>query len=98
MSSGPAGLTIRRLQPGDEDAVEAASDLFDSPARRDVTTRFLAEEGHHLLLATIDGAPAGFISGVETTHPDKGTEMFLYELAVGEANQRRGIGRALVDE
>lgn len=31
------------------------------------------------------------------THPDKGTEMFLYELSVDEPKRRRGIGRALVD-
>lgn len=42
------------------------------------------------------GAPAGFVTGVETTHPDKGTEMFLYELSVGEAFRGRGIGTALV--
>lgn len=36
------------------------------------------------------------MSGVETTHPDKGTEMFLYELAVDDAARRRGIGSALV--
>ena len=30
------------------------------------------------------------------THPDKGTEMFLYELAVDEPVRRRGIGTALV--
>ena len=41
-------------------------------------------------------AAAGFVSGVEMTHPDKGTEMFLYELAVEEASRNRGIGRALV--
>lgn len=28
-------------------------------------------------------------------HPDKGTEMCLYELAVDAAFRRRGIGRAL---
>ena len=36
------------------------------------------------------------MSGVETTHPDKGTEMFLYELAVAEDARNRGVGRSLV--
>ncbi len=33
------------------------------------------------------------VSGVELTHPDKGTEMFLYELGVAERFRGRGIGR-----
>ena len=37
------------------------------------------------------------MSGVEVTHPDKGTEMFLYELAVDEDHRRRGHARALVE-
>jgi ribosomal protein S18 acetylase RimI-like enzyme len=37
------------------------------------------------------------VSGVEVTHPDKGSEMFLYELAVDEPWRGRGIGRALVE-
>jgi ribosomal protein S18 acetylase RimI-like enzyme len=40
--------------------------------------------------------PVGFVSGVELTHPDKGVEMFLYELAVDEGFRERGIGKALV--
>ena len=90
-------MEVRRLGPDDLDAVMAASPLFDGPARLDATRRFLIEPGHHLLLATVDGATAGFVSGVETTHPDKGTEMFLYELGVDPVFQRQGIGRALVD-
>jgi len=51
---------------------------------------------HHLLVALDDDARTlGFISGVEMTHPDKGTEMFLYELAVAEDARRQGIGLAL---
>lgn len=89
-------MEIRVLRPGDDDLVAAASHLFDGPARPEATARFLAEEGHHLLIAYDEGRAAGFVSGVEVTHPDKGTEMFLNELAVDEAFRRRGIGRALV--
>jgi ribosomal protein S18 acetylase RimI-like enzyme len=87
---------IERLGPGDGVKVEQAAALFDDPPSADATARFLAEPGHHLLLAWVDQAPAGFVTGVETTHPDKGTEMFVYELAVAEPFRRRGIGRALV--
>ncbi|HEV2362001.1 MAG TPA: GNAT family N-acetyltransferase [Acidimicrobiales bacterium] len=90
-------MEIRLLGPGDEDDVVAGSGLFDNDAELSATTRFLRSDGHHLLIAYEDGEPAGFVTGVEMTHPDKGTEMFLYELAVAEPFQRRGIGRALVD-
>ena len=33
---------------------------------------------------------------MELTHPDKGTEMFLYELGVDEPHRRQGVGTALV--
>lgn len=90
-------MEIRALGPGDDAAVVAAGELFDGPARAEATARFLAEPGHHLLVAYEDGVPAGFVTGVEVTHPDKGTEMFLYELAVAEGARRRGTGRALVE-
>ncbi len=40
--------------------------------------------------------PIGFVSGVETTHPDKGTEMFLYELSVDPGRRNQGVGKTLV--
>jgi ribosomal protein S18 acetylase RimI-like enzyme len=93
---GGSGLTVRRLAAGDDDEVRAASHLFDGPARDDATARFLSDPNHHLLIAYEGEEPVGFVSGVELTHPDKGTEMFLYELSVEEPFRRRGIGRALV--
>ncbi len=90
-------MQIRVLRPGDDGLVAAASHLFDGPARPEATARFLAEGGHHLLVAYEDERAVGFVSGVEVTHPDKGTEMFLYELAVDVPARRRGIGRALVE-
>lgn len=74
----------------------AAGALFDHPVKADWSARFLKSPGHHLLLAYMDDTPAGMVTGVEMTHPDKGTEMFLYELGVDKAYRGRGIGRALV--
>lgn len=87
-------MEIRRAQRAEE--VAAAAELFDEPPRPGATARFLAEAGHHLLLAWEDGEPVGMVSGVELVHPDKGAELFLYELGVADAAQGRGLGRALV--
>ena len=80
----------------DAAAVLAAGYLFDNAPKLDATEKFLAYDHHHLFIAYVDDVPAGMISGVETTHPDKGTEMFLYELGVDERYHRRGIGKALL--
>ena len=87
---------IRRLVSGDEDRVREAAALFDHAPRPDATRRFLASADHHLLVAYASGEPAGFVTGVELTHPDKGTEMFLYELGVAQRFRRKGIGTMLV--
>ena len=88
-------MKIRRAASPDD--VFAAGHLFDAPPVPEATARFLAQDHSHLLIAYVGDQPAGFVSGVETTHPDKGTEMFLYELGVDAAFLRRGIGTALVE-
>ncbi|MFE6931436.1 GNAT family N-acetyltransferase [Streptomyces sp. NPDC057699] len=75
----------------------AAAHLYDAEPRPAWAARFLAADGHLMLIAYEDGVPAGFVSGIEMLHPDKGTEMCLYELSVAEAYRRRGIGRALTE-
>jgi ribosomal protein S18 acetylase RimI-like enzyme len=89
-------LTVRRLGPGDESLVIDAGHLFDDTPRPSWVARFLNEPTHHLLIAYRNNRAAGFVSAVEMTHPDKGTEMFLYELGVDESCRRRGIGKELV--
>lgn len=84
------------MGPGDADQVRRAAALFDHPVRDDATERFLNSPDHHLLLAFEGEEPVGMITGVELTHPDKGVEMFLYELGVDEGHRNQGIGRALV--
>ena len=66
-------MRIERIK--DVAAVLRGADLFDSPPLEAATGKFLAAPGHHLLFAyDDDGRPVGMISGVEMTHPDKGTE------------------------
>lgn len=95
-SLGTAAV-VRRLGPQDAALLDRAAALFDDVPRDDATTRFLASEDHHLLLALEGDEPIGFVTGIELTHPDKGTEMFLYELGVAEAARGRGTGTALVE-
>jgi len=81
----------------DPAAVHRAADLFDSPPLVAATERFLAEPNHHLLFAYDEaGSAVGMVSGVEMTHPDKGTEMFIYELGVAPAARLQGVATALV--
>ena len=89
-------MELRWLGPTDVDAVLGAAALFDEAPTRTGAERYLTRPGHHLCVAYVAGQPAGFVSGVEMTHPDKGTEMFLYELGVDEPHRGRGLGRALV--
>ncbi|MFD7629115.1 GNAT family N-acetyltransferase [Streptomyces sp. NPDC059851] len=77
--------------------LQAAEGLFDGPVRLDRSERFLSAPGHLMLIAYVDDVPAGMVTGVEMSHPDKGTEMCLYELSVDEGYRRRGIGRALTE-
>jgi aminoglycoside 3-N-acetyltransferase I len=88
-------MRIERVR--DAAAVRLAADLFDSPPLDAATEKFLAAPGHHLLFAyDRTGRAVGMISGVEMTHPDKGTEMFIYELGVAPAARLQGIGSSLV--
>lgn len=89
-------MNIVRLGEGDERALYEAASSFDGPIVPAAAMRFLCSETHHLLIGYEGSTAAGFISGVEMTHPDKGTEMFLYELGVNEEHRRKGYGSALV--
>jgi ribosomal protein S18 acetylase RimI-like enzyme len=89
-------VEILRLAAGDDDVVMEMSRLFDGPAVAEHARRFLLDDRHHLVIAREGDDIVGFVSGVEMIHPDKGAEMFVYELAVDDRWQRRGVGKSLV--
>ncbi len=102
MGGGIAKAPVRivLMKPGDEATIQRAEPLFDDPVNLAATRAFLADERHHLLIAfTEKDEPAGFVSAVELLHPDEpNPEMFLNELGVDPAFQRRGIATALIKE
>ncbi|MFF5895895.1 GNAT family N-acetyltransferase [Streptomyces argenteolus] len=87
-----------RIRPATSTAeLLAAAHLYDTSPRPEWAARFLAADGHLMLIAHSGDTPVGFVSGIEMLHPDKGTEMCLYELSVDERYRRRGVGRALTE-
>ncbi|MGH2539269.1 MAG: GNAT family N-acetyltransferase [Actinomycetota bacterium] len=91
-------IVVRRLQGGDEREVERFAEAFDDPVDGAASRSFLRDERHHLVVAYVDGHPAGFASAVEVFHPDKAPELFLNEIGVIEGFRRRGAGLALLEE
>lgn len=96
MAGNGAGLTVRRLGPGDLSLLLAAQGVFDDAVRPDMAQRFLAHADHHLFAAIHDAAIVGFVSAVTYLHPDKPLECWINEVGVADGWQRRGIGRQLL--
>lgn len=91
-------VEVRRLTTGDEERVREADHLFDHPSRRQAAQEFLARPTSHLLIAYLEGVPAGMLIGHELPRLDDPRPMlFLYEVGVDEAYRRRGVGAALVN-
>jgi ribosomal protein S18 acetylase RimI-like enzyme len=90
-------LELWEATAGAEERVKAAEGLFDHAVDLGATRRFLEDEANHLVIAYVDGQPAGFVSGTEVTHPDRvRPELFLNELGVDAAYRGRGIAQGLV--
>lgn len=73
-----------------------ASDVFDNAVDPTSLAAFLADPRHVMTLAVHDGVVVGMASGFEYIHPDKRAEMFVNEVGIAPAYQRRGLGRKLI--
>ena len=94
------GVEIRRAGPGDEHLFERiADDVFDYPVDPETLAAYLATPCHHFVVALADGAVVGQVAAVVHRHADeRPVELYVDEVAVAPAFQRRGIARLMLDE
>ena len=92
------GPEIVRLSPGNAGLLDRiAEDVFDEPVRPDRLAAYLADPGHVMLVAVSDGMVIGQCAAIVHRHPDKVTELYIDEVGVTPAVQRKGIARAMVE-
>jgi ribosomal protein S18 acetylase RimI-like enzyme len=90
-------MEIRVLGPGDDDVLaRVAFDVFDHEPIPALTTEFLEDARHHLVVAIDDGLVVGFASGVHYVHPDKPPELWINEVGVAPSHQRLGLGHRIL--
>jgi ribosomal protein S18 acetylase RimI-like enzyme len=85
---------IHHLSKHNADMV-LTSDVFDYPVLPEQLDRFLADKGHAMVFATVEGAVVGFASGTVLLHPDKEPAFFVNEIGVNEGFLHKGIATAL---
>ena len=91
-------MRILHLAPGDESIVLAGAELFDAPPTEPWTSRFLASEGHHLLVAGRGRRRADRLRQRRRDDASGQGNRDVPLRAVGAAGHRnRGVGRALVE-
>ena len=100
MASG-GSLTVRRETSADAMLAAELDTMFDEGVAWDAEQgqRFLAHPDTLLLVARWDGEACGFLSAYRLQRFDRRrAEVLLYEIGVQDPFQRRGVGRALVEE
>ena len=90
-------IAYRLLGPGDAAVLDrVAPEVFDEPVRPDRARAYLAEPQNLLLVALEGDLVVGQCAAVIHRHPDKPAELYVDELGVSPAWQRRGIGTGLM--
>jgi ribosomal protein S18 acetylase RimI-like enzyme len=90
-------IEIRQLGPGDTSVLDrVAPDVFDHVIDAGWLVEYLREPGHVLFVALSGGEVVGQARGIVHRHPDAAAELYIDNLGVTPAFQRRGIGRDLI--
>ncbi len=93
------GMTIEYRLVSSKDTFlfdKIAKDVFDSKISTNSLRFFLEDERHHITVAIHEELLVGFISAVDYFHPDKPRELWINEIGVSPAWQRRGIAKRLL--
>ena len=89
---------IRLLGPNDASVLNnVAPGVFDNVVSPRWTAEFLTDPRHHMAVALVGVEVVGMATAVHYVHPDKGPELWINEVGVAPAYQRRGIGKKLVE-
>ena len=102
MSSRPSRkretpIAIRVLRKGDEDVLSrVAPHVFDNPIDGALTSEFLTDARHHLVVAIENDFVVGFASAVHYVHPDKRAELWINEVGVAPTLRRQGVAHSLL--
>ena len=92
-------VEIRRIRPGDEALLDnVAGDVFDAAIDLGRLTAFLAEPRHMMVLAIVDGLVVGQARAIVHMSPDQADELYIDNMGVDPAWQRRGYGGRMLDE
>ena len=75
-----------------------APDVFDNPIDERLAKEFLSDPRHHIVVAVEDGMVIGFASAIHYIHPDKPEELWIDEVGVSPAHQRKGAAKAILIE
>lgn len=88
---------IRILTANDASVLgRVAPGVFDEPVQPQWITEFLSDGRHHLAVAVEEGIVVGMASAVHYVHPDKAPELWINEVGVATAHQRKGVAQRLL--
>lgn len=90
-------VEVRLLGRGEIAVLERiAADVFDQPIDPRWAGEFFADPRHHLAVALRAGEVVGMASALHYVHPDKPPTLWVNEVSVSAALQRRGIAKRLM--
>ena len=90
-------ITICILEPNKATVLDrVVPDVFDFEIDDKYRAEFLADSRHHLAVALAGDWVVGMASALHYVHPDKPNELWINEVGVAPAYQRRGIGKQLL--